>query len=119
MPSCLLTRAPGTNRFTAQAGTLTLVLSDVVGNTAFSPLQCTVFDVSIPGTHDSPPFTATTSSFKFDMVAGKKYLISLACSQLVDPLSAQAQVKEEPCGQTIDAVTLVNLFPGYIIESVQ
>ncbi len=115
---CLLTPVDGEiNIYTAKAGTLHLVLSDVVGITSLDTVDTSVFDITSPDTHLSVEFAATTSSLSFVMEAGKKYYISLTCVQLITPFSAMGQLKEA-CGQVIDTISAVNLYPGYIIKEV-
>jgi hypothetical protein len=115
---CLLTPVPNEiNNFTAKAGTLSLILSDVAGNTSLDTLDSSVFDITTPGAQVAVTVAATTSSISFQLVAGKKYYLSLTFCQLVSPFSAKANLKEG-CGQLIDTISAVNLYPGYIIQGV-
>ena len=51
------------------------------------------------------------------MKKGKQYLIAPTFAQLDDPLNSKANLQED-CGQVIDTITVVNLYPGYIIREV-
>jgi hypothetical protein len=113
---CLLTPVDGEiNTYTAKAGTLNLVLADVVETTRLDTVDTSVFDITTPGTNISVPFVATTTSLTFVMEAGKRYYVSLTCVQLINPFSAKGQLKEV-CGQVLDTISAVNLYPGYCIQ---
>ena len=116
MSNCLLTEVPGgDNEFTAVAGTLTLNLTDVTGNTMLDTIHTSVIDRTNPGAAVAVPFTATVTSLSFVMKPKRIYAIKPTFSQLLDPFTSRAELKES-CGQVIDTITVRNLVPGYIVE---
>jgi hypothetical protein len=113
---CLLTPVPNrVNRFTATAGTLTLVVNESNGETDLDSVNSKVSDITDPAAPKAVDHVVTNASLSFQMQSQKTYLLSLAFVQITAPYDSEAQLKE-PCGQTIDTIDVTNLFPGYVVE---
>ena len=113
---CLLTPIPKTvNRFIGKPGELKLVLEQVKGQTNLDCVNSNVTAITKSGTKTAVDHTCDSTSFSFTMESGKKYFVSLAFVQLVDPFQAQANLNES-CGQNLDTIDVTNLRPGYVIE---
>jgi hypothetical protein len=112
---CLLTPVTDeVNTFNATAGALSIKLEQVSGQTAIDCVNSKVTDLTDPNKPIAVNHSCDQTTFSLQLSSGKTYLVTLRFVQLVNPFSAQANLKEA-CGQLLDTIDATNLLPGYII----